>query len=89
MWSAMGQGASFVCLVMGGMQVWITHMCDRDPSSQAASAPSCCTMPCLPLCLPHTQIATKAQFWTQNNFYGVDVTPLYAPAVDGYFGQVG
>lgn len=36
----------------------------------------------------HTEIATKAQFWTQNNFYGVDVTPLYAPAVDGYFGQV-
>mmetsp|Transcript_3043 Transcript_3043/g.7591 ORF Transcript_3043/g.7591 Transcript_3043/m.7591 type:complete len:571 (-) Transcript_3043:541-2253(-) len=36
----------------------------------------------------HAEVATKAVFWTQNNFYGVDVTPLYPSAVDSYFGQV-
>lgn len=36
----------------------------------------------------HAEVGAKAVFWTQNNFYGVDVSPLYTAAVDSYFSQV-
>lgn len=33
------------------------------------------------------EIANKALFWQQKNFYGVDLTPLYGSAFQGYFSQ--
>lgn len=33
------------------------------------------------------EIANKALFWQQRNFYGVDLTPLYESAFQGYFSQ--
>lgn len=33
------------------------------------------------------EIANKALFWQQQNFYGVDLTPLYGSAFQGYFSQ--
>jgi type I protein arginine methyltransferase len=36
----------------------------------------------------HAEIATKASFWQQPSFYGVDITCLEAPAAAGYFSQV-
>ncbi|XP_010524707.1 PREDICTED: probable histone-arginine methyltransferase 1.3 [Tarenaya hassleriana] len=34
-----------------------------------------------------TEMANKALFWQQQNYYGVDVTPLYGSAFRGYFSQ--
>ena len=39
--------------------------------------------------LLYNEVLGKAYFWVQQSFYGVDVTPLYEPAVDSYFAQVG
>lgn len=33
------------------------------------------------------EIANKALFWQQHNYYGVDLTPLYGSAFQGYFSQ--
>ncbi|XP_054804550.1 probable histone-arginine methyltransferase 1.3 isoform X2 [Prosopis cineraria] len=33
------------------------------------------------------EIANKALFWQQQNYYGVDLTPLYGTAFQGYFSQ--
>ncbi|PKA57669.1 putative histone-arginine methyltransferase CARM1 [Apostasia shenzhenica] len=33
------------------------------------------------------EIANKALFWQQQSFYGVDLTPLYGTAFQGYFSQ--
>ncbi|KAK8709847.1 hypothetical protein V6N13_060848 [Hibiscus sabdariffa] len=33
------------------------------------------------------EIANKALFWQQQNYYGVDLTPLYGSAFQGYFSQ--
>lgn len=38
--------------------------------------------------LLHSEVAAKAGFWQQPNFYGVDLTPLQHPANRGYFSQV-
>ena len=38
--------------------------------------------------LLHNELLGKAMFWQQTSFYGIDMTPLYQPAVDGYFTQV-
>lgn len=35
----------------------------------------------------YVEIANKALFWQQQNFYGVDLTPLYGSAFQGYFSQ--
>lgn len=34
------------------------------------------------------EMAAKATFWQQRAFYGVDLTCLFEPALDGYFAQV-
>ncbi|KAJ1395351.1 S-adenosyl-L-methionine-dependent methyltransferase [Sesbania bispinosa] len=34
------------------------------------------------------EIANKALFWQQQNYYGVDLTPLHGTAFQGYFSQV-
>lgn len=39
--------------------------------------------------LLHNELISKALFWQQTSFYGIDMTPLHQPAVDGYFTQVG
>lgn len=36
----------------------------------------------------HAEVASKAAFWEQPCFYGVDLTCLRAPAAAGYFSQV-
>ncbi|XP_050372264.1 probable histone-arginine methyltransferase 1.4 isoform X1 [Argentina anserina] len=33
------------------------------------------------------EIANKALFWQQQNYYGVNLTPLYGSAFEGYFSQ--
>ncbi|XP_047328615.1 probable histone-arginine methyltransferase 1.3 [Impatiens glandulifera] len=33
------------------------------------------------------EVANKALFWQQQNYYGVDLTPLYGSAFEGYFSQ--
>ncbi|GLU08379.1 hypothetical protein SLE2022_252970 [Rubroshorea leprosula] len=33
------------------------------------------------------EVANKALFWQQQNYYGVDLTPLYGSAFQGYFSQ--
>lgn len=38
--------------------------------------------------LLHNELISKALFWQQTSFYGIDMTPLYQPAVDGYYTQV-
>jgi histone-arginine methyltransferase CARM1 len=38
--------------------------------------------------LLHNELVSKALFWQQTSFYGIDMTPLHQPAVDGYFTQV-
>eukprot|EP00775_Hariotina_reticulata_P011763 gene11763-11908_t len=38
--------------------------------------------------LLHSELLGKASFWQQSSFYGIDMTPLHKPAVDGYFAQV-
>ena len=35
-----------------------------------------------------SEMAHKAIFWQQNSFFGVDLSSLYAPALEGYFSQV-
>ncbi|KAH7434368.1 hypothetical protein KP509_06G014400 [Ceratopteris richardii] len=35
----------------------------------------------------HVEIASKALFWQQPNYYGVDLTALYDTAFQGYFSQ--
>ncbi|KAK9139362.1 hypothetical protein Scep_009043 [Stephania cephalantha] len=35
----------------------------------------------------YVEVANKALFWQQQNYYGVDLTPLYGPAFQGYFSQ--
>ncbi|CAN6467355.1 unnamed protein product [Victoria cruziana] len=35
----------------------------------------------------YVEIANKALFWQQTNYYGVDLTPLYGSAFKGYFAQ--
>eukprot|EP00250_Pteridium_aquilinum_P012269 c20611_g1_i1 orf=496-2277(-) len=35
----------------------------------------------------HVEIASKALFWQQPNYYGVDLTSLYQTAFQGYFSQ--
>ncbi|BDA42476.1 probable histone-arginine methyltransferase CARM1 [Coccomyxa sp. Obi] len=36
----------------------------------------------------HSEMMNKATFWLQTCFFGVDLTSLYEPAMDGYFSQV-
>lgn len=36
---------------------------------------------------PTPQVAAKAALFQTTDFYGVDLTPLHAPAAAGYFGQ--
>ena len=38
--------------------------------------------------LLYGEVAGRAAFWQQADFYGVDLTPLFAPAAEGYFSQV-
>jgi len=33
-------------------------------------------------------MVNKATFWQQNSFFGVDLSSLFQPALDGYFSQV-
>ncbi|GFH32903.1 methyltransf_25 domain-containing protein, partial [Haematococcus lacustris] len=33
-------------------------------------------------------MCSKGHFWCQNQFFGVDLSPLYSQAVDSYFSQV-
>ncbi|KAI4369559.1 hypothetical protein MLD38_017985 [Melastoma candidum] len=35
----------------------------------------------------YVEIATKALFWQQHSYYGVDLTPLHEAAFQGYFSQ--
>uniref|UniRef100_A0A804QHZ1 type I protein arginine methyltransferase n=1 Tax=Zea mays TaxID=4577 RepID=A0A804QHZ1_MAIZE len=35
----------------------------------------------------YVEIANKALFWQQHNFFGVDLTPLHGSAFQGYFSQ--
>ena len=35
-----------------------------------------------------SELAHKAIFWQQQNFFGVDLSSLHAPALEGYFSQV-
>lgn len=35
-----------------------------------------------------SELAQKAVFWQQSNFFGVDLSALHSPAVEGYFSQV-
>ncbi|PHT33126.1 putative histone-arginine methyltransferase CARM1 [Capsicum baccatum] len=35
----------------------------------------------------YTEIANKATFWQQQNYFGVDLTPLHGSAYQGYFSQ--
>lgn len=35
----------------------------------------------------YTEIANKALFWQQQNYYGVNLTPLHGQAVQGYYTQ--
>ncbi|CAA6654277.1 unnamed protein product [Spirodela intermedia] len=35
----------------------------------------------------YVEIANKALFWQQKNYFGVDLTPLHGPAFQGYFTQ--
>ncbi|XP_073054507.1 probable histone-arginine methyltransferase 1.3 isoform X1 [Primulina eburnea] len=35
----------------------------------------------------YTEIANKALFWQQQNYYGVNLTPLHSAAFQGYFSQ--
>ena len=35
----------------------------------------------------HAELAAKSSFWQQPSFYGVDLTPLHAPATAANFGQ--
>ncbi|XP_042517270.1 probable histone-arginine methyltransferase CARM1 [Macadamia integrifolia] len=35
----------------------------------------------------YVEVANKALFWQQQNYYGVDLTPLYGSAFQGYFSQ--
>ncbi|XP_008786717.1 probable histone-arginine methyltransferase CARM1 isoform X1 [Phoenix dactylifera] len=35
----------------------------------------------------YVEIANKALFWQQQNYYGVDLTPLHGSAFQGYFSQ--
>ncbi|KAI4311153.1 hypothetical protein MLD38_036071 [Melastoma candidum] len=35
----------------------------------------------------YVEIATKALFWQQHSYYGVDLTPLHETAFQGYFSQ--
>lgn len=34
------------------------------------------------------EVQTKASFWLQQNYFGVDITRLHTPATNGYFSQV-
>ena len=36
----------------------------------------------------YAEMVNKASFWVQQGYFGVDLTPLYAPALAGYFAQV-
>ncbi|KAF5836189.1 S-adenosyl-L-methionine-dependent methyltransferase [Dunaliella salina] len=36
----------------------------------------------------HQEVQAKAAFWTQDDFFKIDLSPLYNSAVDGYFSQV-
>lgn len=36
----------------------------------------------------YVEVANKALFWHQQNFFGVDLTPLHGSAFQGYFSQV-
>ncbi|GFH20087.1 uncharacterized protein HaLaN_17156, partial [Haematococcus lacustris] len=36
----------------------------------------------------HLEMCSKGHFWCQNQFFGVDLSPLYSQAVDSYFSQV-
>ena len=38
--------------------------------------------------LLYAEVASKAEFWQQTSFYGVNLTSLHAPATAGYFSQV-
>jgi len=33
-------------------------------------------------------LSVQALFWQQQNYYGVDLTPLHGTAFQGYFSQV-
>jgi hypothetical protein len=39
--------------------------------------------------LLYGEVAQKAAFWQQAQFYGVDLTTLFGPAAEGYFSQAG
>mmetsp|Transcript_39558 Transcript_39558/g.101136 ORF Transcript_39558/g.101136 Transcript_39558/m.101136 type:complete len:360 (+) Transcript_39558:375-1454(+) len=36
----------------------------------------------------HAELANKGLFWTCDNFYGVNLTPVYEPAAGSFFNQV-
>jgi hypothetical protein len=36
----------------------------------------------------YSELYHKATFWTSPNFYGVNLTNLHTPALEGYFSQV-
>ncbi|KAK9909649.1 hypothetical protein WJX75_005586 [Coccomyxa subellipsoidea] len=38
--------------------------------------------------LLYTEMVNKATFWQQSSFFGVDLSSLFQPALDGYFSQV-
>lgn len=37
--------------------------------------------------LLYTEMVNKATFWQQSSFFGVDLSSLFQPALDGYFSQ--
>ena len=36
----------------------------------------------------YAEMVNKASFWVQPAYFGIDLTPLYSPALAGYFAQV-
>lgn len=38
--------------------------------------------------LLYSEILSKAAFWLQQQYFGIDITQLHSPAVSSYFSQV-
>lgn len=54
----------------------------RLPCQTACAPPAGSVVQC-----PRPQVAQKSTFFQNDAFFGVDLTPLHAPATAGYFGQ--
>ncbi len=60
----------------------VTWQSARLPCQTASAPPAGSVVQC-----PRPQVAQKSTFFQNDSFYGVDLTPLHAPAIAGYFGQ--